>query len=159
MAKDPIRPTDDEARVTARNILTSARSGALGVMLDGRPFVSRILVSASDGQPLTLISDLSAHTSALRDSPEASILLGEPGDKGDPLIHPRVTLRVTATFLEKDRADHGRARERILTTHPKSKLYIDFGDFHIVRLEVEDAFLNAGFGKAYRLSATDLLSQ
>jgi hypothetical protein len=43
-----------------------------------------------------------------------------------------------------------------LRAHPKAKLYIDFADFAFVRLTPITALLNAGFGKARRLSAQDL---
>ena len=49
-----------------------------------------------------------------------------------------------------------RLREHYLSQRPKAKLYIDFGDFRLVRFDVQTAFLNGGFGKAYKLSSSDL---
>ena len=47
--------------------------------------VSRIAIAThADGAPMALVSDLSNHTKALRENPSASLLLGEPGDRGDP---------------------------------------------------------------------------
>lgn len=69
---DPIRPTDDEARSLARNLISDARFAALGVIdpETGAPMVTRIaLVPGPDGVPLTLISSLSAHTGALAADP------------------------------------------------------------------------------------------
>ena len=149
--KSPIRPTDDEARALAKSLIAEARHGALGVMANGEPMVSRIAVAKTDHGLLTLISDLSHHTVALRENPNASLLLGEPG-KGDPVAHPRITLQVTAEFLEKtqDRAD------AYLALQPKASLYIGFADFNIAALNVRAAFLNGGFGKAYTLTPDDL---
>ncbi len=156
---DPIRPTDDEARRLARDLLENARFAALGVLDPGTgaPLVTRIaLAQAPDGAPLTLISDLSAHTRALRADPRASLLVGEPGPKGDPLMRPRLTLQGRAAFVDRAGPDHARLRETYLDQNPKAQLYIDFADFSLVRLDIAEAHLNGGFGKAYRLTAADL---
>ncbi|MDV7142321.1 pyridoxamine 5'-phosphate oxidase family protein [Tropicimonas sp. TH_r6] len=158
---DPIRPTDDEARQIARDLLDRARFGALGVIDpdSGGPMVTRVAVGTSpERTPLLLVSTLSAHTGALRANPACSLLLGEPGPKGDPLTHPRLSLQATARFVPRDAADHPAMRDRWLRDHPKAKLYIDFGDFGFVRLETEQALLNGGFGKAYRLGPEDLVA-
>lgn len=153
MAKDPIRPTDDEARDLAKRLINEAQFGALAVLQDGQPAVTRVAVATDeDGMPLTLVSDLSSHTKALRADPRCSLLLGEPGEKGDPLTHPRITLQAKAVFVDK--SDNLVAR--YLSLQPKAKLYIGFADFHFARLNVAEAHLNGGFGKAYRLTPEDL---
>ena len=153
---DPIRPTDAEARALARRLIDGARFGALGVLVDGAPHVTRIAIARdAEGWPQSLISDLSLHTQALKEDPRASLLLGEPGAKGDPLTHPRLTLEVTATFVEKTDA----AREAYLAQYPKARLYFDFADFHLVTFVPNAAHLNGGFGKAYRLARSDLEPQ
>jgi putative heme iron utilization protein len=153
MAKDPIRPTDDEARTLATGLIAKAQFGALAVLQDGHPSVTRVAVATDeDGVPLTLVSDLSLHTKALRVDPKCSLLLGEPDEKGDPLTHPRITLQTTAEFIAKSDA----LVARYLQWQPKAKLYIGFADFHFVRLKVIEAHLNGGFGKAYRLTPHDL---
>ena len=154
----PIRPTDAEARDLARALIAGARFGALGVVHpdSGLPHVTRIAVAADpEGAPLTLISSLSLHTRALRAEPRASLLVGEPGPRGDPLTHPRLTLEVTAGFVPPG-PEHAQLRAVWLQRHPKAKLYVDFGDFGFVRLTPTGAALNGGFGKAYALTAADL---
>ena len=154
MAQDPIRPTDAEARVLARRLINTSTFGALAVMVDNAPMVSRIAVATdADGVPLTLISDLSIHTKALRASPQCSLLVGEPGERGDPLTHPRLTLQLRASFLEKTDA----LVAHYLAHQPKAKLYIGFTDFHLVKLAPTQGYLNGGFGKAYHLTAQDLI--
>lgn len=156
---DPIRPTDNDARALARDLIASARFGALGVLdpETGLPHVTRIAVGTdADGQPLTLISSLSAHTRALHANPACSLLLGEPGSKGDPLTHPRVTLACKAVFTGHDDPAYGGLAERWLKDHPKARLYIGFGDFSFASLHVHHAALNGGFGKAYTLTSADL---
>jgi putative heme iron utilization protein len=154
-AKDPIRPTDDEARGIARGLLSAARHAALGVIdpVTGAPMVTRIaLVPGPDGVPLTLISTLSAHTAALAANPACSLLVGEPGPKGDPLAHPRLTVQARA-----EPADKAALRAHVLSLQPKATLYYDFGDFGLVRFVPVAAHLNGGFGKAYRLAPADIL--
>ena len=157
--QNPIRPTDDEARALARDLLDGANHGALGVIdpETGAPMVTRIAVARdAQGQPLTLISTLSQHTKALTKTPACSLLVGEPGPRGDPLTHPRLTLQCQAHFIDRASAEHRDLRALYLAQHPKAKLYIDFGDFRLVRLAVTQAFLNGGFGKAYVLTPEDL---
>lgn len=154
-----IRETDEDARRQARILLRGARFGAIGVIdpETGFPFVSRVLLGMdSDGAAVILVSNLSAHTTALLADPRASLLTGEPG-KGDPLAHPRLTLQCTAETVERDSDTHQRLRSRFLARHPKSQLYIDFPDFRFFRLRPERASLNGGFGRAYHLSSSDLL--
>lgn len=150
MEKDPFRPTDNDARHLAQDLLRSARHGALGVLIDGEPFVSRVALAPTETGLLTLISDLAPHTDALRQHPRASLMIGEPG-KGDPLAHARLTLTVSADFRDK-----AKQAEAYLAHQPKARLYIDFADFHLVRLEPLYGLLNGGFGKAYRLTGMDL---
>jgi putative heme iron utilization protein len=160
--RTPIRPTDDDARALARGLIDSARFGALGVLdPDGQgPLVTRIAVATdAEGRPLTLISDLSLHTRALRLNPACSLLVGEPGQKGDPLTHPRLTIQARAEFVARGEAEHARLRTRYLAQIPKAKLYIDFADFSLVRLLPIGAHLNGGFGKAFVLTPDDLAAR
>lgn len=155
----PIRPTDDEARALGRRLLSEARFAALGVLNPetGHPDVTRIAMATDGtGAPLTLVSGLSAHTRALRANPVASILVGEPGPKGDPLTHPRLSLSCAARFVEHAEPEYGDLRGPWLDRTPKAKLYIDFADFSFVRFTVLSAALNGGFGKAFVLTAEDL---
>lgn len=145
------RETDEEARALAKSLIETARHGALGVLIDGAPFVTRVALAPAEGYLTTLISDLAPHTAALRDKPDASLMIGDPG-KGDPLAHPRMTLQVRAVFREKTED----AAKAYLQAQPKAQLYIGFGDFHLVDLQSTEAWLNGGFGKAYRLAPSDL---
>jgi heme iron utilization protein len=154
-----IRPTDDEARALARRLLDGARFGALGVIdpATGAPMVTRVAVGTdAAGRPMSLVSDLSAHTRALTANPACSLLVGEPGDRGDPLTHPRLTLQARARFVRKGEEGHDALRARWLDGHPKSKLYVDFADFSFVLLDVEAAYLNGGFGRAFVMGPDDL---
>ncbi|WP_375551568.1 HugZ family protein [Rhodophyticola porphyridii] len=153
-APNPIRETDDDARALARGLIAAARYGALAVIEPetGLPTVTRIaVVPGPDRAPMSLISDLSSHSAALAANQACSLLLGEPKAKGDPLTHPRITLQCRA-----QRADKSAWREHYLGLYPKAQLYYDFGDFRMIRFQIDRALLNGGFGKAFHLTADDL---
>jgi len=152
--KRMLRETDDEARAVGQDLLRRARFGSLGVICPDTqsPMVTRVSVGTDgDGVPVSLISELSLHCQALRHSPMCSLLVGEPGQRGDPLIHPRLTLQCQAEIVNKDQI-----KPLYLSQHPKATLYFDFSDFLMMRLHVTGAHLNGGFGKAYRLTPSDL---
>lgn len=154
---NPIRPTDSQARALAQSLLAQARHAALGVLIGGAPLVTRIsFVRLPHGPAVTLVSDLSQHTQALRVDPRCSLLMGEPGAKGDPLTHPRLSVQACAQFIAHDSDSFAALRGPYLNAYPKAKLYIDFADFSFVRFDVQAAFLNGGFGKAFVLTAQDL---
>lgn len=123
--------------------------GAADGAADGAAGAS--VVGFAGGAPLLLVSTLSQHTAALRANPACSLLVGQPGPKGDPLTHPRLTLQARAEV-----ADKAALRAVWLARHPKAALYIDFGDFIMLRLVVSAAFLNGGFGRAFHLTPADL---
>lgn len=154
----PLRPTDDEARALARDLIARARSVALGVIdLDGGPMVSRIAFGVgATGEVQSLVSDLSRHTRALRANPLCSLLIGEPGARGDPLTHPRLTLQARARFTLHDHPDYAKMAAHYLRDHPKAKLYIGFADFSFVSFQASRGHLNGGFGKAFTLAPDDL---
>lgn len=157
MPDDPYRPLDEDARRMTAEVLRTAPFAALATLTDaGTPTVSRIAFAYVQGQAMTLISTLSDHTKALTTSPACALLLGEPGNKGDPLTHPRLTLHATAEFLDKANPAYTDTRAGWLAHRPKSQLYIDFGDFRLVRFHPSCALLNGGFGKAYRLTSEDI---
>lgn len=147
----PFRPVDDEARDLASGLLLETHA-ALAVLDDtGAPSVTRIAFLWLDGAAYSLISTLSDHTQALDADPRCSLLLGVPGDRGDPLTHPRLTLSARAEV-----ADKSTLRDAYLKHRPKAQLYFDFTDFRVVRFAIQHGLLNGGFGKAFRLTPEDL---
>lgn len=156
---DPVGRADDAARALAGQLM--ALPHAALAFIDARthtPGISRIAFGrAAEGTPVTLISSLAPHFAALQQSPDCAVLLGEPGTKGDPLTHPRLMLRARAAFVPLAAADRQALRATWLAQHPKARLYVDFADFAFVRLHPLSALLNAGFGKAFHLEASDLL--
>jgi hypothetical protein len=152
----PIRPVDDDARALAAKLIDGVTFAALAHLEpeSGHPLVTRVGVAAHEGMPIILISQLSAHTTALEIDPRCSLLLGEPG-KGDPLAHPRMTLIGRARKVG-DPTLRSALRTIYLAKHPKAELYIDFADFAFWQIDPQRAALNGGFGKAYLLSKEDV---
>lgn len=155
-APDLLRPTDEEARSLAKALISGASFAALAVTEagSGLPFCSRIaLAQDADGTAMGFISGLAQHTEALRANPDCCLLIGEPGERGDPLTHPRLSLQARAVFPDEDPS------ERLalwLARHPKARVYAGLPDFRFVRFEARVGFLNGGFGRAFRLSPADL---
>lgn len=158
--KDPTLPVDDEARLLAKRLMRTVRSGALATLgaEDGMPFASLVAVATDlDGSPIILTSQLSVHTRLLAQDPRCSLLLSAIG-KGDPLAHPRLTLLATAERPEPGSEKAQQVRGRYLRQHPKAALYVDFPDFAFWRLNVVFGSLNGGFGRAYRMAREDLIT-
>lgn len=151
-----LRATDDAAREQARAFVQGSAHGALASLepATGWPLASRVSLAVdADGVPLILISRLSAHYGALDADPRCSLLLGETGE-GDPLRHPRITV---VCLAQKISSEHRAvAKAQFLKRHPGAEIYADFTDFDFWRLVPQRASLNAGFGKAYSLTAEDL---
>ena len=149
---DPFRPLDDDAREIMAGLLGETHA-ALAVIdpETGSPSVTRIGFLWLGGQAMTIISTLSTHTAALDANPACGIMLGQPEPKGDPLTYPRLSLDTTAQTLDK-----AEWRDRYIAARPKTKLYFDFTDFRLIRFNVTKGLLNAGFGKAFKVTPADL---
>lgn len=152
---DPIRPTDDQARDLAARLLHQVRNAALGTLDpdSGIPLVTRIALQPDhDGTPLALLSGLAAHTRALQLDPRAGLMIADDPAKGDAMTHARLSILAHAQLAP---ADPDR-RARWLARDPKATVYIDLPDFRFWRLVPVSGLLNAGFGRAFRLSAQDM---
>jgi heme iron utilization protein len=155
---DPVQPADAGARALAQRLMALGHAALAWEDPDtGHPGISRIAF-ARDPQagPLTLVSGLAPHFRALRDRPDCALLLGEVGDKGDPLTHPRLMVKARAAFVANDDPDRPGMRARWLERTPKARIYIDLPDFALVRLTPVSALLNGGFARAFHLDPGDL---
>ncbi len=123
----------------------------------GAPGISRIAF-ARDAEIglLTLVSGLAPHFRALQTNPACALMLGEVGQKADPLTHPRLMIQARAAFVAPDDPTRPALRARWLDRNPKATVYIDLPDFAFVRLTPVSALLNGGFGRAHRIDPTDL---
>ncbi|WP_295074359.1 pyridoxamine 5-phosphate oxidase [Tabrizicola sp.] len=155
---DPVQPATEDALALVRQLLSLGHAALAWEDPDtGTPGISRIAF-ARDPQAgmLTLVSGLAPHFRALRDRPDCALMLGEVGDKGDPLTHPRLMVRARASFVAPDDPDRPNLRARWLERNPKATLYIDLPDFAFVRLTPVSALLNGGFARAFHVAPEDL---
>lgn len=156
----PIQPADDGARALARGLIRRARTATLAFTHPdtGFPFLSLIgFGTAPDGTTLCFLSKIALHSRALAAHPDAALMLGEPGPRGDPLNSARFTLSVRARPVDANEAKEKGLHQHWLAQHPKAKLYIGFPDFSFVAFTVTGGFLNGGFGRAFALGPADLL--
>jgi putative heme iron utilization protein len=155
---DPVQPADAEARAMAQQLLGLGHAALVWTDPDtGTPGISRIAFARDpEAGLLTLVSGLAPHFRALRDRPACALMLGEVGDKGDPLTHPRLMIRAEAAFVAADDPARPGMRDRWLVRNPKARIYIDLPDFAFVRLTPHSALLNGGFARAFRLDPQDL---
>lgn len=159
MIPDPHHTADSQAIAHAWSILDAARGAALAVLdAQGWPMTSRIAMQTDEaGQPLAMLSGLAMHTAALRVDPRAALLIDEaPGaeGRGMALTRARLSLQVKAQPVAPDAAQD--LHRLWLKRDPKAAIYAGLPDFRFWRLQICGGMLNAGFGKAYRLTAEDL---
>ncbi|TAG21539.1 MAG: pyridoxamine 5-phosphate oxidase [Rhodobacterales bacterium] len=155
---DPVQPADAPALDLSRGLLTLGHAALAWEDAATRtPGISRIAFARDpEAGLLTLISALAPHFGALRANPACALMLGEVGDKGDPLTHPRLMIQARAAFVAPDDPARPALRARWLERNPKATVYIDLPDFAFVRLSPVSALLNAGFGRAHRIDPADL---
>ena len=155
---DPVQPADAEARTLAATLLHLGHAALAWEDPDtGTPGISRITFARDpEAGLLTLVSGLAPHFRALRDRSDCALMLGEVGDKGDPMTHPRLMIRARASFVAADDPMRPGLRARWLERNPKATLYIDLPDFAFVRLQPVSALLNGGFARAFHIGPQDL---
>lgn len=153
----PFRPSE-----AVRSLLRRSRQGALATLMAGdndqagAPYCSLVAVATDpDGSPLLLISRLAIHTRNILADGRVSLMLDER-TAGDPLEGSRIMLAGIAKQVEGDGAVI--ARRRYLAAHPSAEMFIDFPDFSIFSIEVQNAHLVAGFGRIVDLKPSQFLT-
>lgn len=133
----------------ARTLLARADEGTLATLSrrhPGFPFAS-LMPFALDGagRPAVLVSDLAVHTRNLKTDERSSLLVLEPGGaERNPLGLGRVTLLGTLAPPPEEEVDA--LRELYLERHPTARYWVDFPDFHLRRMAVEEVYYVGGFG-------------
>src|SRR3984957_15034426 len=136
-----------------RGLLRAARHGCLATSAQGQPFVSLVTPACMpDGSLLLLLSQLSEHTRHLAADPRCSVMVTGIAETANPQTTPRVTVTGVAEVV-----DNPALKARYLAVHPYASFYADFGDFATWRIAPAAGLLVAGFGKAARLKAADLV--
>lgn len=128
----------------ARTLLHVARLGTLATLSrkhPGWPFGSLMPYALdSRGRPIFLVSSMAVHAQNLSSDPKASLFVAQPGVTGDPLGAARVTLMGQIGPAAPE------ARPRYLEMHEAAQYWIDFDDFSLIQMEVQDVYFIGGFG-------------
>lgn len=139
----------------ARQILLQPNIASLGTISQEGPFVSLVLVAATEPTELVLLlSGLAKHTKNLAENPRCSALISATPEGAEPMASPRITVVGEVTKLPRD--DDKEERATFLKGHPNAAMYADFGDFAFYRLTVAEAHLVAGFGRIETITAAQL---
>ena len=121
-----------------------------------------------DLSPILLMSDLSEHTTNLINDNNASLMLTEEKKLykffpkfvmkniayEDPMSRPRVTL-----IGKIKKTNNSNLKKRFLTRHPASKLYANFADMNIYKMEIKSAHLIGGFAQVKWFKKDDIICQ
>lgn len=148
-------PEDFDAVVMARTVLRTARIAALATLdpASGFPLATLTNIATDvDGAPLFLASKLSLHTRNIEADSRASVLVSSLG-KGDPMAN---SARLSVVG-RAERCSDANAKRRFLARHPKAKLYADFPDFSLFRLDVLGLHPNGGFARAGEIAVGEVL--
>lgn len=152
---------DTESQRMLLHLLNTQRTGALGTLRDGAPFVSLLtFVPAPDFSAFYIhISRLAFHTQDILRDPRVSLMLAEP-DLGadDPLQLPRLSIIGRAHAVEKNSAEYENATTWYLARFPNAQVNFQLGDFALFRIEPQRARFVAGFGKIFNLDRSDWMA-
>ena len=148
-------PASFEPVAMARRCLRTARTAALATLdpKSGYPLTTLVNVATDvDGSPLMLLSQLALHTRNIAADARVSLLLAQLG-KGDPMA---ASERLSVSGRASPCGDTN-AKRRFLARHPKAKLYADFPDFALYRLEIVSLHPNGGFARAAQVTREEVL--
>jgi putative heme iron utilization protein len=149
-----------EEATLLRDLLERQRLLALGVLVDGEPYVGLLpFAAAADFSALFVhASRLARHAKGLGEGARFSALLHAPDGPGaDPLQIPRVSLQGEVRPLAEGTPEHEDARGRYLARFPGSAGTFELGDFGLYALRIREGRLVAGFARARNVSPGDLL--
>lgn len=152
--------TDETPEACAKRLFDQNREGALATLDEnGNPLTTLVTYAASErGEPLLFLSQLARHTRNLKENPRGSLLITDVFDENnnaDMQARARASLNGAIAPLT-DPAAIAEARARFLVRHPASETYVDFPDFHLYVMTVNDIHLVQGFGRINSLSGAVL---
>ena len=134
-------PTAEEM---AFKLVSSTKVGTACTTHEKGPFGS-VMPYAVDakGRPLVFLSDLAIHTKNIKKNSKASIFVTEP-TKEVKFDNPRVTL-IGIMSLVPDK-ELKAAKEIYFKKFPEAKIYEQFHDFNLYRMDITDIYYVGGFG-------------
>jgi putative heme iron utilization protein len=142
-------------------LLEQSWAASLAVTMRDAPAISLVTYSFQL-DPLRLflfVSELSAHTSALREHPRCALLIHALPSASDPNSNhalTRVMMDTTATFLSREQAQADGVVSQWRHKYAITDTLLGLSDFHFVELRPLRATFVQGFGKAYECSGANL---
>lgn len=119
----------------ARTVLNRSKRGMLSTFskkYEGYPFGSTVGYAVDDfGRPILAISSLSPHTSDLEKNSQCSLLVSN-----DFNIQSEALVALVGNAIRVPDSETAAVREIYLKKHPDA-FWVDFGDFHFVRIETK----------------------
>jgi putative heme iron utilization protein len=103
------------------------------------------------GRPIMVLSNLSTHKQDLKLNPKCSLTVASKEFKG--LSDGRVNLMGTCEFVS-DPEEQASAKQIFLAKHPNA-FWVDFGDFDVIRMNVEHVRFVGGFARVGNMNAQD----
>jgi len=156
---DRYQTFDAASLATLAGLIANHRQAVMATLDAGAPYTAMLSYLPEPGFAAFLVhlSDLSPHKRHLRDDPRASLIIFEPDNgRTEILQHARVSLRCTASFVAKDSDDYAAAKAHYLARYPGHKVMFGLADFDLVRLTPIEGLMNAGFGRAFKVTPQDL---
>ncbi len=150
---------NQEDTTLLRELLQGSRVLALGVLVDGAPYIGLLPFALSGDRRALLVhaSGLARHTRGMTDGAPFSALVHAPeADAQDPLQIPRLTLQGTIERLEPDSGAYEAGRARYEDRFPDSAQTFELPDFSLYALRITEGRLVAGFARARNVSPGDL---
>lgn len=157
--REPLSAPDGEALALVRDLLESSRQATLATADADGPYTAMVAFAPTPdfGALVLHLSDLALHKRQLRGDPRAALLVARPDDgRTEILQHPRLSLRCRAEIVAEGDPLYPDTRACYLAKYPKHELMFRLPDFDLFRLVVESGLLNAGFGRAFPLTARHL---
>lgn len=106
-----------------------------------------------------LVSELSAHTNALKENPKCAVMvnaLPTPNDPNSNHALTRVMMDMTATFLTRDEALASGVTAMWRQKYAITDTLLGLSDFHFVELKPSRATFIQGFGRAFECTGDNL---
>lgn len=146
---------------TMKALVQDALVASLAVKDQDEPAVSLVAFTAA-WSPLRIhlfVSELSAHTPALRAHPLCSLMLHASPSKDDPNSNhalTRLIVKARARFLSRDEAKAQGVLARWQSKYAITDMLAGLSDFHFVELEPLEGTFVMGFGRAYKCAGPEL---
>ena len=148
-----------DERQTILELIYQSRWASLATCGPDGPIASQVAYAPEPGLGgvLLLLSQLAAHTRAVLATHSAAISISETDDgREDPQTLRRIMLRGPVATIERSDPDHNAAAACYLDRLPAARKLLDFSDFRLLRLQVEEARYVGGLGNARTLSGAAL---